>query len=127
MVRRGSRKPKPTVLKLHTNKQFKGRPEEPKPASDAVKPDWLTEIEEEFWDWQAPELIRLGLLTGVDVPTFAILCRLYAKIRTSPKVNTSDAAEFRRMCGVFGMTPSDRPRLKVPSEADEVRARSGLR
>jgi phage terminase small subunit len=75
------RKPKPTHLKvLSGNPGRRPLPEsEPKPQPVAPPcPDWLPEEARAKWDELAPELERLGLLTAVDGPAFAMTLLHYA-------------------------------------------------
>jgi P27 family predicted phage terminase small subunit len=36
----------------------------------------------DYWEEHVPELVRLGILTALHVPTFAELCRHYGEYRT---------------------------------------------
>ena len=78
------RKPKPTNLKV-----LEGNPgqrplneNEPKPKPVAPKPPtWLRKEAKKEWKRAAKELEQLGLLTQIDMATFAGYCQTYAKWR----------------------------------------------
>jgi phage terminase small subunit len=97
------------------------------PKSEARKPAWLNETEAQVWDQYAPQLLELGLLTGMDVETFSAFCRLAAKIRTQTTVNPNDVAQLRLIAACFGMTPSDRPRLSAPEQQEPAKRANTLR
>ena len=67
------RKPKPTAVKKLQGNPGK-RPlnkREPKPKSDVKRPYGLgSGLQDRFWKEHAPELERIGILTGVDVAAF---------------------------------------------------------
>ena len=120
------RRPKPTVLKLISSRPFK-RTNEPKPKTRATKPYDLDELESKIWDQYAPQMIELGLLTGINSESFATWCRISAKIRMAPtaRLNANDICQQRLLGAAFGMTPADRPRLSVPEK--QPKSNVGLR
>lgn len=67
-VKRG-RKPK---------EEIKLAPLESIPSPDQYK---LCEYGREYWEQHVPQLVRLGILTELHVPTFAELCRHYGEYR----------------------------------------------
>ena len=87
MGKRGPR-PEPSKLKL-----LKGNPgkrainhDEPKPEVTPIvpdPPDWLEAYAKAEWHEVAPHLHRMGLLTAVDLTTFAVYCQSYARWRTA--------------------------------------------
>jgi P27 family predicted phage terminase small subunit len=134
------RKPKPTHLKLIEGNPGK-RPvprSEPKPEPKAPKPptdlhgDALRE-----WRRVAPQLERLGLLTGLDRAALSAYCWAWARLLAAQRVLADSgvlvkqrgnrtvknpaiqvardaAAECRAWCAEFGMTPSARGRMALP-------------
>jgi P27 family predicted phage terminase small subunit len=139
------RKPKPTHLKvLSGNPGRRPLPEsEPKPQPVAPPcPDWLPEEARAKWDELAPELERLGLLTAVDGPAFAMTLLHYALAVEAAKridkegITTVDerglprkhplhqvlrdhSTSFRAYLAEFGLSPSSRVRLALPGQEDE--------
>jgi P27 family predicted phage terminase small subunit len=138
--RRGPR-PEPTSLRL-----LKGNPghrkinrKEPKPAP--VKgmpkcPAWMPAAGRQTWKRVVPELMRLGLLSGIDIESLEGYCAQYARalaadrivkqmgltLTTSsgffvqnPAVSVSRLAwqAVRQFAAEFGLTPSARTRLQV--------------
>lgn len=144
------RKPKPTHLKLITGNPGKRKLEperEPRPAVGvgSMPRGMLNAEAQKLWRDLAPKLERLGILTEVDGPAFALMCewwgiaRLAAReVRGLESVWTTDrngrerrhpaivvlkqATEmFHQLAGEFGLTPSMRTKLKVPEpeESDD--------
>lgn len=135
---------KPTALKvLHgDDKIHPGRMKrnEPMPTGAVEAPSHLSRPAKELWDQLAPEMIRVRLLTSVDVPLFAefcesvILARLgrgralgeaTGRIVVAPGAPAGMTAWSRAMVIVialasrFGLTPSDRARLDL-GQADKA-------
>ncbi len=135
------RKPKPTKLKIMEGNPGK-RPlnlNEPKPLPIAPEcPKELSPNAKKIWNRFYPELEMLGLLTIIDEMTFAGLCQNYAiylktekflkkngrvmktrrgKIKTRPEVYISNnALNFvKSFATEFGLTPSSRGRISLPS------------
>ena len=108
----------PTVIRLLTNASRKSvKTNEPKPTSVARKPDWLEGTAAEVWDEYAPQLIQLGLLTGVDVELFAAFCTLAATLRDTPeKMRPAHFGQLRMLSSCFGMSPAERTRFSAPAE-----------
>lgn len=140
------RKPTPTSVK-----QLRGNPgkrpitkREPKPKTAVKKPHGLGRgLQARFWDEHAPELERLGILTGVDGAAFRLMAEHYAlavqaavELRTDgnltvegrdgPKKNPlvqvlrDNSLAFKSYATEFGMTPSARARLQLPEEAEQL-------
>ena len=147
MGKRGT-KPEPTHLKL-----LKGNPgkrplnkNEPKPVPVAPKsPYWMRSTAKTLWKHLAPQLERLGLLTGVDGAAFEAACESYATwvhcekflikngftyevetksgtvIQQRPEVLIGNKAllAFKAFCTEFGLTPSSRAGIDLkPPESD---------
>jgi phage terminase small subunit len=112
---------KPTALKLLAGNPGR-RPLnklEPKPAVGAAMPEYLLQIPAAVAHWQrvAPVLTELGVLTTVDGDAFARLCRMWAEDQADAaaglEVDTKLAAALVVLEGRFGLTPSDRGKIKA--------------
>lgn len=142
-------KPKPTKLK-----QVQGNPgkrplnkRQPKPETTPTKPWGLATHNPQvskLWDQYAPELERLGILTGLDVGALRLALQHYqfaieaaADIRESggltridekgierkhPLLSTfaQNSELYRKWATEFGLTPSSRSRLKVEPDAEQL-------
>lgn len=110
---RPGRKPKP--LHLVAGHRTKAELEErerstPKPRPIAPRrPPHLSAAERECWDHHAPELERLGLLTGLDLGAFRLACASYALAVTAleeMRPRKADGSVDRRRRG-FVVTVAD--------------------
>ncbi len=144
MGRRGPA-PKPTHLKVLAGNPGK-RPineDEPKPKPIAPKcPSWLDKEAKKEWKRVAPELERLGLLTQVDGAALAAYCQAYSRWKQAEEVLSKHGLVFktpngyiqqlpqvaiaqkyarimREFCHEFGLTPSSRSGMKLPSGGEE--------
>jgi P27 family predicted phage terminase small subunit len=113
-------------------------------ATTPACPSWLDAEAQAEWADTAPKLERLGLLTEVDGPAFAIYCASFAAWKKAERVVAEEGATFTTEKGYvcvhpqvaiarsqkeaalkalahFGMTPSSRAGLKVqpPRPADD--------
>jgi len=89
------RKAMPTHLKVvsgkshMTKEEVKARieaEEQLTPKADKVKPpSWLSKEAKKEWKAIAPELIRLGLLTNIDINALAVYCDAVAKYAEAAK------------------------------------------
>lgn len=140
------RKPKPTILKMIEGNPGKRalNTNEPQPSRDMPEvPDFLSEEAQAEWDRVTPELHRLGLLTVVDRAALAAYCSAWGNfyaaqkvvnqagpggavyksdsgcIRAIPHVAMANEAmsQIRAFCTEFGLSPSARGRMQLPSEA----------
>lgn len=138
--------PKPTLLKIIEGNPGR-RPlndAEPKPAPGVPEcPDWLHPYGVEKWGVLGPDLARMGLLTTADGDTFAAYCSAWAEFRIAtetlakegrtcfggsgglkphPAVAMQRSAwqTIRAYSALFGLSPSDRSRIKVPPKGDEA-------
>ncbi len=136
MATRG-RKPKPTDLKILEGNPGK-RPlnfREPHPEKKMPDcPEWLEDEAKHEWNRLAVPLFHLGLLTELDMASFASYCQAYARwkeaeefisqhgsiVKTKtgywqqvPQVSISKAnqAMMIKAAAEFGLTPSARSRL----------------
>jgi P27 family predicted phage terminase small subunit len=112
-------------------------------------PDWLDDDARKEWDRITPILLRLGLLTQIDLAKLASYCTAYSdladarrelkkfksrllvddngKFYTNPLVAIARAAkrEIDTFGSEFGMSPASRTRIQVnpPSRGDDDKAR----
>lgn len=144
---RGGHNRKPTVLKLLSGAARPDRiKNEPRPRSLAPPcPRWLPPAAKRAWRDLAPRLERLGVLTEVDGPAFAMMVTHYALAAEAAKVLREEgllvsdpehkaadgsvpkrkhpalqilrdhSAAFRAYAAAFGLTPADRGRISVPA------------
>lgn len=110
-----SRRPKPTSLKLleGTTRPDRDRGPEPEPPEGPiVRPEHVKYRAAELWDQYAPALEAMGTLTVVDVPNFAIWCRLQAKFEeVGVEMSASHLAQLRMIAAGFGMDAAARAKL----------------
>ncbi len=101
MATRG-RKPKPTAIKVLEGNPGKRKlnTAEIKPAKTKMPecPDWLEDEAKAEWNRLCKNLFELGILTDLDVTTFASYCQAYARWR--------EAEEFISQHGTIVKTPS---------------------
>jgi P27 family predicted phage terminase small subunit len=135
------RKPIPTHLKLIRGnpgkRAIRGEPQPQQPSKVPEPPGFLLPAAKAEWHRLAGELIRLGLLTPLDLRPFAALCqavgrweeaeRLLAESGTltvtssrgtempSPllRIARDAAATVVRISAEFGLSPSARTRLRA--------------
>lgn len=117
---------------------------EPQPPDGEVQPPgWLSDEALEIWREHAPAMIQMRLLTVADASTFALFCAAFAMYRLAQEVIDDEgptyesiniktgvvmvrarpevaiaADAWRRvtvMAVQFGMTPSARGRVQLPS------------
>jgi P27 family predicted phage terminase small subunit len=116
----------------------------PKPPPKRLRvPAWLSDAAKAAWRDLSPVLFESGLLTSGDKMTLALLCEAFAdyreasmKVKERGKILTSEkgglyqnpwlavrAKAFDQVCrlaGQFGLDPSSRGRLDVPSEPQQL-------
>lgn len=150
MATRG-RKPKPTAMKKLEGNPGK-RPlnmKEPQPDKKLPEcPDWLEDEAKAEWERLAIPLFNLGLLTELDMATFATYCQAYARWKEAEEfisqhgsiiktktgfwqqipqvsISRSNQAMMIKAAAEFGLTPSARSRLiaggaSLEDEVDEM-------
>jgi P27 family predicted phage terminase small subunit len=140
--------PKPTALKKlqgNPGKRALNQREPQPPAGHRTPnaPEWLTDAAKEIWIKNARSFWQLKLLTELDVMAFGAFCEWMALFLKAKKnvnagmdvqvtgngyrqqdpwvmiMNTSWTHAMRIM-GHFGMTPSDRSRLKIEEAEKEL-------
>lgn len=105
-------------------------------------PEWLPAAAQEKWHELAPHLTKLGLLTIVDGGALTSLCIAWAlatdaarKMATEGTTTVDEEGlprkhpahqiwrenikEFRAWCTEFGLTPSSRSRIDLPTADEE--------
>jgi P27 family predicted phage terminase small subunit len=144
MGRRGPAPQSQTLKLLRGNpgkRPLKKQRAAPTTTSKVSCPDWLSPAAKAEWRRVAPELARMGLLTGLDRAALAAYCQNYAvwvecsrflhehgemyltprgQLLKWPLAETARKAEqsMRAFAGEFGLTPGSRLRLNV--EGQEV-------
>lgn len=133
------RKPEPTALKLARGVKLRGQKAELKPATIALRPPTILDADaRKKWRELAPKLEKLGVLTGNDSETLALLCQAWSMAQQSrrdiaqrgmvldngkrnPSLLTwrENVALFARLSALFGMNPSDRARIGVEPDIDD--------
>lgn len=143
------RKPKPTAVhKLQGNPSKKklDNTNEPRPKTRPEMPYGLkthSPMVAKLWEQHAPEMERLGLLTGLDVGAYRLLLQHYLFALQAAKqvdvdgmfrldengverkhpgmqVFRDNSEMYRKWASEFGLTPSSRSRLKMEPEAEQL-------
>lgn len=150
MGKRGPQ-PKPTALKLvegvRPSRVNQDEPQMPPLAGTPEPPEWLSEVAAAYWRDLAPQMVPTGVLTAADLHGFAVLCEAFdlhqraamilngdgeeivnqgerGKVRhVALTVLRDSAATIRSWSQEFGLTPSARSRISVPTpdRADQAR------
>jgi P27 family predicted phage terminase small subunit len=132
---------KPTAIKqLRGVKPSRINLDEPKlDASDGACPEWLVDEAQEVWHTVAPMLIEHGLLSVVEEEQLAVYCTAVALHRQAAREVERDglivngamggkvknpaltvlreaATTIRQFAAEFGLTPSARQSIKVPTK-----------
>jgi P27 family predicted phage terminase small subunit len=133
------------------NKKVKAirRPTYEAPVEDRVpvedppaRPDGLDGVAAAFWDRQAPNLTKRGLLMESDADALAVLCKVYEALETCLDTVLAEGAvvegtggtmkkhpaaqvlnallqQYRLLAADFGLTPLSRERMGVTSAKDK--------
>ena len=139
------RKPKPDELKILEGNPGK-RPIQGKKQSPNTKapkcPDWLEDEAKKEWKRMSKQLEHLGLLTEIDMTSFAGYCQAYARWKSAEEFITKHGTIVKtpsgywqqvpqvsiaqtylkimnRFCEQFGLTPSSRTRLASEDNREE--------
>jgi P27 family predicted phage terminase small subunit len=138
------RKPKPTKLKILTGNPGKRPLNEQEPAPEGIPkcPECLSDRAQAEWQRLVPQLIAAGLATAVDEACLTAYCTAVAdlleteqalaregftyttmqgQIIARPEVAIRNAARktIKEFASLFGLDPSSRSRLQVPSQGSE--------
>jgi len=99
--------------------RMKERENEPQPAGAVGKPpDNLNDTERAIWS-EVASTIPAGVLGDTDRIALERLCRLVYQARYEPDDFTSAREkDLISYLGRFGMTPSDRAKIAIPSQSD---------
>ena len=143
------RKPKPDEIKILEGNLGKRPINKTKPKAKAKAPkcpDWLEDEAKKEWRRMSKQLEHLGLLTEIDMTSFAGYCQAYARWKAAeefiskhgtivktpsgywqqvPQVSIAQTylKIMNRFCEQFGLTPSSRTRLNsetTDTEADPM-------
>lgn len=149
MGKRGT-KPKPKVIhilngnpsKLNIDKMNTPEMECFSNAEIPNPPEWLDDIAKEEWRRVAPELVKVKLLSKVDITALEAYCKAYSRWRDAEKQmdtvkstvfktkgnyvqqlpQVAIAQKYLSICKgfmtEFGLTPSSRSRMLLPGEKD---------
>jgi len=137
----GGRPPLPTAEKKRrgTYRPDRARNEPRPPLITPDCPRWLSQVGQREWRRVAPMLERSELLSEIDGTALALYCDAYARWRKArdilakkgltfetnsgyvaqrPEVAIVNTAmqQIRQACTEFGMTPSSRGRMRLPSK-----------
>jgi P27 family predicted phage terminase small subunit len=114
-----------------------GKPEERVQAEgEPVPPSHLKGESLSFWKHVVPGLIKSGVAKEADAPELAMMCewwgryRRYSRMLDRMKNNDKNLYQTTILCGIactnfdkvaskFGLTPSDRAKLRVPNKPKE--------
>jgi len=131
------RPPKPTAEKLLNGNPGRRPISDDEPQFDGVPvmPDWLDYYAQELWELVVSDLVTAGVAKSVDGPALAGMCMWWGIWRKFDQLIQEGDLEYKTVCRAamgwkqfsaiaskFGMTPSDRVRLKVsdkPPEEDD--------
>jgi P27 family predicted phage terminase small subunit len=131
------RKPKPTAIKKLAGNPGKRKLNELEPKPGPTKAPMprgvLPKHGQKLWRSLAPKLIKLGVLSEVDLPAFEMMCLHYAlarmameeveeigltieeegKTKKNPAMQAfrENAAAYKQLLVEFGLTPSSRSRI----------------
>lgn len=113
---------KPNYLKL-INGSAKQHPERhredhliPTPAGELGEaPDDFNASEVKAWN-EVKSQLPAGVAFDSDRIAFEMLIRLVVKMRTADDIVASHYTQFISLSSRFGMTPSDRQRVKIPEK-----------
>lgn len=95
------------ILKLRGSREAKSRKSEPQPATGApLCPSWMTARAKVEWRRIAPELTRLGLLTGVDKSALAAYCTAVAEMEDAVKVLEAEGRYQKSTTGSIQRHPA---------------------
>lgn len=117
----GGRKPKPTALKIlqGTFQKCRANGEEPEVKLGAPEmPKYLKGPAKKEWERLIVHLTSTKILAEQEQGMLALLCLLHGKMvdaaRRGELLPAALIAQYRNLAACFGLTPSDRARVKVP-------------
>ena len=100
---------------------------EPIADGDPVRPRGLDPTAKKLWDAVVPELVAMGVVAKIDSTMLAEMCRWYSRYRQTASMPNADYRQtvltvmawksFSQLAGKFGLTPSDRAKLKAGGAA----------
>jgi P27 family predicted phage terminase small subunit len=121
--------PPPTPIELRllrgnpAKRAIRGGFRPPRPPDPPEPPEFLSAAERAEWERVAPELWRLGVLTELDISTFAVYCWAAATWATAVKALNEVAARDPVMHGLLvkgADGPTTNPLIRVARQASET-------
>lgn len=95
------------------------------PQGKLSHPEWMNIDAKVVWDELAPNLIKMGVLTPIDVNAFARYCELYADFIMSSRLGMQGLElkvklniQLTRLESKFGLSASDRVGLPMQKPKD---------
>ena len=120
MGKRGPKSTPTNIKKLRGNPGKRKLPEnEPRPKDLNEIPDppsWLDYYARKEWEHRAPFLIEAGLLTGADIPTFVMMCQLFARWKRASIQLMENGMVYTNANG----EPKNRPEELIARKAEEL-------
>jgi phage terminase small subunit len=95
----------------------------PNPGGEPVRPTHLNDVGFALWDDVVPKLIELNIATALDQYQLEAMCEWWQFYKAGYDVREKVKAfqEFSALAAKFGMTPSDRRKLK-PKPPKEIQS-----
>jgi len=112
---------KPTAIKevqgTHKRNKTRINPNEPKPERGIGEPHKsLTEYEQSIWD-EVVGIYYADVLGEADRIALEMMCRLIAEMRLNfEEMTAAKITQLSQLAGRFGMTPSDRTKISIPTK-----------
>lgn len=131
MGNRGPQKTPTAVLKARGSWRAVVRKDEPALSPSLPKcPRWLNDDAKKFWKKIAPHVFNMGIMTDADEFQLALLCDqavFYQKASEDRDMGacTKILPSLMKLCGKFGLSPSDRAGLAVgpPKKQEDSKSR----
>jgi P27 family predicted phage terminase small subunit len=114
---------------------------QPEPPNELEAPAWLDDYGRECWDAHVPQLVKISVLTSLDMFLFAAICERWSVYRRAtdklkpefthqtesngecakPQVAIAKTAfdSFRQGLAEFGCSPASRSKVKAVSPNDD--------
>lgn len=128
------RNPKPEKLKVlqGTSRKDRKREEIKPPAAEpfAKPPTWLKGEGRKQWKKLLETLVELGLVTEIDLDTFAHYCQLHGNLvqnyyKLGIPAPPPMLAQYRLYSGMFGLDPQSRVKIPPKKKKDTPQSKFG--